>query len=620
MRLYDVALLVVGLSHPAWGQIVVDHRHVDQAESLPQPVVEAIGKQKWFFLHASLGMNCILRKGIDGLHQGDPARYPLRSQPVDPAFGREPQSPRAPTVAGTVYHWPRGQTDAAGKMGLLNRAVRDKGWRSPAVDIVFDKYCFIDFAANAETYLQGLAALEKEYPDTLFIYATMPLLRTDREDRPQFLDANAQTNRYNKSVREHCSKHGKVLFDIADIEAHDPEGREHTYPHDGQPYQTLFAGYAQGNSNYLNALGSRRVALGWYALAAAIASKSSPVGERASGPPPPAARPPSPPAEKDPAPAPPRRSPPPQGKSPTGLTPLCEMDSDDRYKGEDGGLYGEGRNEPPAAHAEAARRELAKIRPLDANGNPSPDGKIVLLSLGMSNTSQEFRSFKEMADRDPAKAPHVTVVNGAFGGMDVVAWAENRAGQWGTPWEGAGRQLERAGVTAPQVQALWLKQAKMGPAQWGEFPAHARKMADGIATILNMCKERYPNLRIAYLSSRIYAGYATIPLNPEPYAYESAFSVRWLIQEQIKGDPKLNYDPARGPVRSPLLLWGPYLWADGTTPRKGDGLVWNRDDLARDGTHPSAESGMAKAGRLLLAFFQTDPFARAWYCGSEMPK
>ena len=38
-------------------------------------------------------------------------------------------------------------------------------------------------------------------------------------------------------------------------------------------------------------------------------------------------------------------------------------------------------------------------------------------------------------------------------------------------------------------------------------------------------------------------------------AYESAFSVRWLIQEQIKGDPRLNYDPAKGAVRSPLLLW-----------------------------------------------------------------
>src|SRR4051794_13330720 len=34
-------------------------------------------------------------------------------------------------------------------------------------------------------------------------------------------------------------------------------------------------------------------------------------------------------------------------KAPTGLQPLCDMTAGDRYKGEDGGLYGAGKNEPP---------------------------------------------------------------------------------------------------------------------------------------------------------------------------------------------------------------------------------------------------------------------------------
>jgi hypothetical protein len=50
--------------------------------------------------------------------------------------------------------------------------------------------------------------------------------------------------------------------------------------------------------------------------------------------------------------------------------------------------------------------------------------------------------------------------------------------------------------------------------------------------------------------------------------------VRWLIQDQIEGDAALNYDASRGPVKAPLLMWGHYLWADGTTPRQSDGLVW----------------------------------------------
>src|SRR5262249_32862321 len=130
--------------------------------------------------------------------------------------------------------------------------------------------------------------------------------------------------------------------------------------------------------------------------------------------------------------------------------------------------------------------------------------------------------------------------------------------------------------------------------------------------VLQNARARFPNLRIAYLSSRIYAGYAGTPLNPEPYAYEGAFVVRWLIQDQIKHDKKLNYGYWRGATMAPLLLWGPYLWADGMTPRKGDGLVWERKDLAGDGTHPS-QSGRQKVAEMLLKFFKTDPLARTWF-------
>ena len=125
-----------------------------------------------------------------------------------------------------------------------------------------------------------------------------------------------------------------------------------------------------------------------------------------------------------------------------------------------------------------------------------------------------------------------------------------------------------------------------------------------LVSILNLLHQEFPNLRIAYLSSRIYAGLATTPLNPEPYAYESAFAVRWVIRDQISGKPELNCDPARGEVKSPLVLWGPYLWADGIKPRKADGLVWTKQDLSpRDGTHPAMarrrEQGREAAANLL---------------------
>src|ERR1700722_12213831 len=84
-------------------------------------------------------------------------------------------------------------------------------------------------------------------------------------------------------------------------------------------------------------------------------------------------------------------------KSSVGLKPLTEMTAEDKYKGEDGGLYGGGKNEPPEAHRKAAAVESTRIVPVDEDGKPSKDGKIVLMSLGMSNTAGVWVTFKEMA-------------------------------------------------------------------------------------------------------------------------------------------------------------------------------------------------------------------------------
>ena len=70
--------------------------------------------------------------------------------------------------------------------------------------------------------------------------------------------------------------------------------------------------------------------------------------------------------------------------------------------------------------------------------------------------------------------------------------------------------------------------------------------------------------------------------------------------------------PVAGAVKAPLLLWGPYLWADGVTPRQSDRLTYTREDLAGDGTHPS-EAGRDKVARVMLDFFKTDPLAKSWF-------
>ena len=194
----------------------------------------------------------------------------------------------------------------------------------------------------------------------------------------------------------------------------------------------------------------------------------------------------------------------------------------------------------------------------------------------------------------------------AQGGQTIARWADPQA----PAWDVASRRLAAAQVAPAQVQVVWIKLANAMPT--GDLPEHGRKLYQDTLVVLHHARARFPNLRIAYLGSRIYGGYANTRLNPEPYAYEGAFVVRWLIQDQIKGNAELAFEGSGGAARVPLLLWGPYFWADGVTPRASDKLVWERNDLGGDGTHPST-SGREKVAALLLKFFTEDPLASTWF-------
>jgi len=164
-------------------------------------------------------------------------------------------------------------------------------------------------------------------------------------------------------------------------------------------------------------------------------------------------------------------------------------------------------------------------------------------------------------------------------------------------------------VTDAQVQALWLKEADARPTL--PFPDDAAKLQHEIESIIGDIKGRFPNARQLFLSSRIYAGYATTDLNPEPFAYQSGFAVKGIVRDQIEGMPSLNFDPDRGPVGAPWLSWSAYLWADGLVPRS-NGLTWECADFQTDGTHP-ATSGRQKVAAMLLSFFKGDPVASRWF-------
>lgn len=328
------------------------------------------------------------------------------------------------------------------------------------------------------------------------------------------------------------------------------------------------------------------------------------------------------------------------------------------------GLY-PGGNTMPAAHRARGIEIASQLQPLDVAGNPDANGKIVMLSIGMSNTQEEFCvPYAETPPRlDPADPTRVVcdpwtfmgrsrnvseplnrttlmIVNGAYPGEDAPAWVSTTSGStfnvvpanpdfsiaYGNYNRIRDHVLPRytPAVSEAQIQVVWIKLATGGATvSLPDANADAYNLESSLGRVLRTAKSRYPNLKLAFLTSRMYGGYGQGTFSSvEPYSYEGGFSVKWLIEAQIEQmasagtlvDPvagDLNYDSGV----APWVSWGPYLWADGATSRAVDGLSWAPEEITPDGTHPTVW-GQSKVGLLLMQFFQTSPFTSCWFMGA----
>jgi len=280
------------------------------------------------------------------------------------------------------------------------------------------------------------------------------------------------------------------------------------------------------------------------------------------------------------------------------VTPLTDLGSA-KYLGLAGGLYPNGKNSPPSAYEQAGVALGATVQALDRDGKPSASGQIVMISIGMSNTSREFSQFIRLAEA--RKNPNLVMIDAARDG----AAATEIALPSGDYWKHVDSRLQRFEVSPAQVQVVWLKAALAHDA-WG-FPKAARLLQRAMRSIVGILSTTFPQLKLVYVSSRIYGGYSETDLSPEPIAYESAFAVKWLIEERINNS---------NTGKIPWISWGPYLWANGMTPRS-DGLIWKRSDFEPDGVHPSAQ-GILKVATMLLDFFQNETTAKPWFLSSTM--
>ena len=371
--------------------------------------------------------------------------------------------------------------------------------------------------------------------------------------------------------------------------------------------------------------------------------------------------------------------------------PLSDMtQSGKNYLGFTGGLYGSNSNTVPTKHDSDGKALAGKIQPLDQSGNATSNGTIVFLGIGMSNAFIEFGRFVSVSTAAGSGVNQTTlaVENGAHGAVTACPWtvAQGLAGPvCGATGVPAENQYDRVrdtvlatATTAPnvpagcgttsspclteaQVQVIWMKNANPDPGLDGIGSMSpttncAAEVANAPAFLTESCryewqmgeivraaKSRYPNLKLIFFTTRIYAGYATSALNPEPYAYEYGFSGQWLVNAQIAQVGGAGADAVAGDLCyssnecgstvGTWVGWGPYLWADGTTKR-GDGLNWcnaqagspcnGEQDFEPDGTHPSSNNPttppydgaykfVSASPWGMMNFFLTSPYTCPWF-------
>lgn len=224
-----------------------------------------------------------------------------------------------------------------------------------------------------------------------------------------------------------------------------------------------------------------------------------------------------------------------------------------------------------------------------------PAGNTVLLSIGMSNAKGIWDHFKSDAELDPLKNPAVQVVNGAQAGGATASWASEGLDK---TWGELDESLANVGVAKKDVSVIWFMLANTVKSS-STPDSYTDTLENDTRNALDLFAIEFPNLKVVWLQSMIYAGYSTTSGNHEPYAYQTG-----VVAQRVSMDQDWPF----------FVGYGPYLWADGTVPRD-DGLTWLCADFKEDGNHPETGAKI-KHSDGLLQFFHEDSVASIAYLGA----
>lgn len=207
--------------------LTIDHTCTDSSKIPARWVETARAQWRVLYLHTSHGSQLI--SGIKAMNQApflvNPAghRGELSYQEIGGDLGSSGDT-----------HW----------AAQLREALRRPGCDRNLVLASWCGGCSGNTAAGIEAYFKAMGELEHEFPTATFVYMTGHLDGSGEK---------GNLHQRNEQIRAYCKAHGKVLYDFADIESFDPDGRAFLAAgaDDGCNYRTPAGGTANWAAEWL---------------------------------------------------------------------------------------------------------------------------------------------------------------------------------------------------------------------------------------------------------------------------------------------------------------------------------------------------------------------------------
>lgn len=230
------------------GVIVVDHASVDDFEQIPDEYIDAAARLTMLFVDRSVGQN--ISDGLSCLSNPTDEEAPnhcVRHEHVAPEFSVDPNEldwsrPGGYDRSNWDYRFWEGSDGCSEWYDKLQCFFEMAEAEIGQYDVVSQQFSYLSVAEGSTIIDQpggffwdnpghedvyDHEAFEAQYSGTTFIYWTTSLSRGI---------GSAVSESFNEQMRTYAIENEKILFDVADILAHDPDGNPCYDNRDGVPY------------------------------------------------------------------------------------------------------------------------------------------------------------------------------------------------------------------------------------------------------------------------------------------------------------------------------------------------------------------------------------------------